>query len=161
MRVALFVVIGLTGLAAVAVLAAALIGSRLPRDHVATGSALVSGPLQEVYDRIATVEAAPTWRSGVRDVRVERTSADGRRIEYVERAEWGTIRYAAEGAPPRRFRTEILGEDQPFGGSWTFDLEAAGTDTKVTVTERGFVDNPFFRFVSRFVLATRPRSGGI
>ncbi len=39
----------------------------------------------------------------------------------------------------------------PFGGTWTFDIEPAGTGTQLTITEDGIVRNPIFRFVSRFV----------
>jgi hypothetical protein len=47
--------------------------------------------------------------------------------------------------------TRIADPDQPFGGTWTFELTRAGAGTRVTITERGEVYNPIFRFLSRFV----------
>ena len=35
--------------------------------------------------------------------------------------------------------------------TWTFELAADADGTRVTLTERGEVDNPIFRFLSRFV----------
>jgi hypothetical protein len=41
----------------------------------------------------------------------------------------------------------------PFGGRWEFDITPAGADaSRVTITERGWVSNPIFRFVSRYVM---------
>ena len=34
----------------------------------------------------------------------------------------------------------------------TFELAAAGTGTRLTITERGEVYNPLFRVMSRFIL---------
>ena len=42
----------------------------------------------------------------------------------------------------------IVGDDLPFGGDWTFEIEPAAAGSKVTITETGYVDNPIFRFVS-------------
>jgi hypothetical protein len=64
-------------------------------------------------------------------------AADDMELEIVERD------------PPRRLVTRIP-PGGPFGGSWTCEL-AERKDTTLTITERGEVENVFFRFVSRFV----------
>ena len=53
--------------------------------------------------------------------------------------------------PPRRLVGRIQDTDQPWGGAWQYDLAAEGTTaTRVTVTERGWVSNPIFRFLSKY-----------
>jgi hypothetical protein len=39
-----------------------------------------------------------------------------------------------------------------IGGTWTHELTPDGSGTRLTITERGWVGNPIFRFVSRFVM---------
>jgi hypothetical protein len=55
-------------------------------------------------------------------------------------------------SPPTRLVTRITDEGIPFGGGWTFELAPARDGTSLTITERGSVYNPLFRFVSRFVM---------
>jgi hypothetical protein len=57
-----------------------------------------------------------------------------------------------EQSPPHRFVTAIVKKGLPFGGTWTYEFAPSGAETKLTITERGEVYNPFFRFVSRFVM---------
>jgi hypothetical protein len=47
----------------------------------------------------------------------------------------------------------IADPDQPFGGTWAFELASEGAGTRVTITENGEVYNPIFRFMSRFVFS--------
>jgi hypothetical protein len=57
--------------------------------------------------------------------------------------------------PPRRMICRIQDKGMPFGGAWEYQVApAAGDTTKtvVTITERGWVSNPIFRFVSKFVM---------
>ncbi len=57
-----------------------------------------------------------------------------------------------DSTPPSRFVTGIIRKDLPFGGTWTYELVPRGAGTTLTITERGEVYNPFFRFVSRFIV---------
>jgi hypothetical protein len=57
----------------------------------------------------------------------------------------------AEALPPQRFVTRIADPDQPFGGTWTFEIAPDVAGSRLTITERGEVYNPIFRFLSRFV----------
>jgi hypothetical protein len=54
--------------------------------------------------------------------------------------------------PPRRLVTSIeAAPGAPFGGTWTFDIAPDGAGSRVTVTGRGWIANPLFRFLARFV----------
>ncbi len=57
-----------------------------------------------------------------------------------------------EQSPPNRFVTAIVKKDLPFGGTWTYEFAPSRAGTSLTITERGEVYNPFFRFVSRYVM---------
>jgi hypothetical protein len=56
-----------------------------------------------------------------------------------------------EATPPLRRVTRIADPDQPFGGTWTWELASDGDRTRVTITERGEIYNPLFRFMARYV----------
>ena len=54
---------------------------------------------------------------------------------------------------PSRCLTRIDEPDQPFGGTWTYNLAGEGAGTRLTITEDGEVYNPVFRFLSRYVFS--------
>ena len=39
-----------------------------------------------------------------------------------------------------------------FGGRWIYEITPSGGGTELRITEEGEVYNPFFRFVSRFIM---------
>lgn len=77
-------------------------------------------------------------------------------IALFERTNDGS--YAiVERETPHRLVTAIVDRHLPFAGSWTYEFTPDGAGTRLTITERGEVYNPFFRFISRFVIGN-PRS---
>ena len=127
----------------------ALIGFSLPQEHVATRSATFNKPVAEVWNAITDVEAFPRWRSGVS--RVEVLAREPRRWREHGSDEAITFQIV-ESQPPVRLVSEIADTGLPFGGRWIYELKSTGAGTELTITERGEVYNPVFRFVSRFVM---------
>ncbi len=122
------------------------IGSRLPRNHVASRSLVVRGAPADVYAIVRDVENAPSWRGGVK--RVELLSP----TRFREHGKNGVVTYEiVEDAPPRRMATRIVDQDLGYSGSWTYELAPDAGGTRVTITEYGEVSNPLFRFLSRYV----------
>ena len=39
----------------------------------------------------------------------------------------------------------IVDDEQPFGGTWTWEIEPAASGSRLTITENGFVKSPIFR----------------
>jgi len=80
-------------------------------------------------------------------------TSDGGRVRFREHMSSGPVVMEVEQATtPSRFVTRIADPDQPFGGTWTFEIVPdRGTKSLLTITERGEVYDPFFRFMSRFV----------
>lgn len=99
----------------------------LPVAHIASQSATIGRPAADVFAVVSDIDGYNSWWDGY-DTRVE----------------------VVEQVPPTRFVTRIA-DAQEFGGTWTIDLAPHGGETTVTITERGEVYNPAFRFMSRFV----------
>ena len=138
------------GVIAALVILMALVGMLLPVGHVASHSAVVRGAPEEVWRTITNVPDFPTWRTDVSSAKA--LPEEGGRGRWEERGSNGTIVYeVAELDPPRRLVSRIATTGLPFGGSWTYELEPADSGTRVSITERGEVYNPIFRFLSRFV----------
>jgi uncharacterized protein YndB with AHSA1/START domain len=150
MKWILIVLAALAGL----VILVTIIGATLPRDHVASMSAVIPAPQDNVWAAITDVAAYPTWRSDVK--RVEIVSHPPAPLSWREESGQGTMTLAVETfEPARRMVARIADQDLPFGGAWEYVLAPDGADstrTRLTITERGFVSNPVFRFVSRFVM---------
>lgn len=149
MKWALIIVGGLIGL----VVLVALIGTMLSRDHVATMTAVIPVPPDTAWSTLIDVASYPTWRSDLKRVEV---LSQAPTLSWREHASQGSMTFAVEAfEPPRRMIARITDKNLPFGGAWEYVLAPDGSDankTRVTITERGFVSNPIFRFVSRFVM---------
>ena len=146
-RVALIVLAVLAG--AVAAMYGA--GMMLPVAHVASGTRPLPSPPREVYALISSIEDYPRWWSDVSRIDVLARDEAGRPTFRQHAADGPIVMQVIEQQPPTRFVTRIADPDQPFGGTWTFELAADGAGTRVTITERGEIRNPIFRALARFV----------
>jgi uncharacterized protein YndB with AHSA1/START domain len=140
--------------AGILLVAAALIvtavGYALPVAHVATRDAVVNAAPLVVFARISDPAQYRQWRPDLDSVELLGTDP----LHWREQSGGDTITYEAiERSAPRRFVTRIADKGLPFGGTWTWELEPEGAGTRVTITERGEVYNPIFRFMSRFVFS--------
>jgi hypothetical protein len=146
----LLAVAGLIVLTGVAVL---LMGRSLPVRHVARVRAVIEQPLAEVWDTLSRFEAYPEWRGDLASV-VSGTSPEGRPVwTEVSRKGQRLSLETMEEVSAKRLVRRIADRGLPFGGSWTIEVDAvAASRTALTVVEDGEVYNPFFRFVSRFLL---------
>jgi uncharacterized protein YndB with AHSA1/START domain len=149
MKWILWTVAGLVAIVGIA----ALVGWLLPVKHEASRTAHIDRPREDVYAAIADVAAYPTWFSGVS--RVEMLDAPAGTIRFRQHSATGPlVMEVVEATPPSRFVTRIADPKQPFGGTWTFELVPDGTGTRATITERGEIYNPFFRFMARFIFGS-------
>ena len=127
-----------------------VIGYFLPEAHTASRDTVIAAAAPDVFATISDVERYPDWWSDIS--RVEMLPGDGGRVRFREHMSTGPVVMEVEQAmAPTRFVTRIADPDQPFGGTWTFELVPADSGTRVTITERGEVYNPIFRFMSRFI----------
>lgn len=141
----------LVGVAVLALIVAVvvIVGYMLPRDHVASTTATIPAPPDSVWGALTDVRDYPRWRPGVRSV--DLLSTEGA-LRWREHTGDGEITFErTEELRPRRLAARITDETLPFGGSWTYELIPQANGTRLTITERGYVTNPLFRFMSRFV----------
>lgn len=141
--------LSIAGALALIVLVVLVVGYLLPVAHVASRQATLTAPPDRVFAVLTEVTAFPVWRHDVQTVEV--LSAEP--LRWRERGANGDITFEVqERLVPTRLVTRIADPTLPFGGTWTFELVPEGTGTRLTVTERGEVYNPVFRFVSRFII---------
>ena len=130
--------------------AIALIGSKLPKGHVASRSVFLHQSPQSVYAVIRDFGSATTWRTDVKRIDVEPQA--GGPLRFREEGKNGIVNYElTEDLPAERMVTRILDTNLGYSGRWTYVFAAENGGTRVTITEDGEVSNVLFRFMSRYV----------
>jgi uncharacterized membrane protein len=150
MKLLIYIVVGIV--AGLLVLAGiiALIGSRLPKAHVASRSILLHRSAQDVYAVVRDFDSAPKWRSDLK--RIEVDAQPGRPVYFREEGKNGTINYElVEDVPAQKMVTRIRDTDLGFSGQWTYQFAPENGGTLVTIREDGEVSNVIFRFMSHYV----------
>jgi uncharacterized protein YndB with AHSA1/START domain len=147
----------------------------LPQNHVATRMVRVRQTPEQVFAIISDVEKVPTWRADV--TRVEILPSDNGHMMFREHGSDAVTYRVETSEPPRRRVVRIADANLPYGGTWTYEVTPAAPAvtaspvtpaapansaradadaaplTQITITERGEVYNPIFRFMSRFVFS--------
>jgi hypothetical protein len=125
-------------------------GSILPREHVATSRVHLRQPPERVWAAITDHAAMVSWRTGLR--KVERGADQAGKAVWVETSSFGEMPLRVEEAiASERYVLAIAGDDLPFGGTWTYQIEPAAGGARISITEDGFVAPALFRVMSRLV----------
>jgi uncharacterized protein YndB with AHSA1/START domain len=143
----------IVGLIVLLIAAVALIGARLPEEHIASRAAAYHKTPAEVWAVVGDFKSYPAWRPEVKSVEIlpgqnglpswRETDSHGNSIPYQ----------VTEMHPPGGLTAVIADPELPFSGTWTWEIQPAnGGGSSVRIREEGKVHNPFFRFVARFVL---------
>ena len=126
------------------------VGALVEREHVATVKQTYQASPEEVWAAITTFEGMEDWRHGVKKVEILEPLDGVRRIR--EHSSFGPMTYLIEEeTPPSKLLLRIADDNQGFGGTWTYEIREVADGTELQITEDGFVDNLFFRFMSRFI----------
>ena len=128
----------------------AVIGWSLPVRHHASVARTYQASPTTLFGLITDVAAFPMWRDEVK--KVETLPDENGRRRWRETTKNGPpITFVMEQAVPDRLLVgRIADTNLAFGGSWTYELAPEGGTTRLTITERGHVDNPVFRFFMIF-----------
>jgi len=150
MKLLIFIVVGvIAGLVLIAGIVA-LIGSRLPKAHVASRSIFLHRSPQDVYAVVRDFASAPRWRADVKQIDVE--PQQGGPVYFREVGKHGTINYElVEDVPAERMVTRIRDTNLGYSGQWTYTFAAENGGTRLTIREDGEVSNVLFRFMSRYI----------
>ncbi len=140
------------GSVGILIAAVLVIGLLLPRDHVSTMTARIGAAPAAVWSTITDPAGFPAWRRDV--TRVELLPPTSTGPSWREFSRHGALTMVVMSADaPHRLVTRIADTGLPYGGTWEFVVTPHGDSaSRVTITERGSVYNPVFRFVSRFVM---------
>ena len=150
MKLLIYIVVGVVGCVILLVGIMALIGSQLPKTHVASRSILLRKPPADVYAIVRDFGSAPKWRSDLKQVDVE--TSQGGPVYFREVGKNDTINYELiEDVPAQRMVTKIRDTNLGFGGQWTYTFAPENGGTRVTIREDGEVSNVLFRFMSRYI----------
>jgi hypothetical protein len=133
-----------------AIVAAVVVGTRLPAEHTASVTDTIPASQQRVWQLITEVQSQPKWRTGVKAVTPLAPERNAPCWAEVQNAT--TIPFCvALSDPPNRRVVRIADPKLLFGGTWTYELASAGTDaTKVTITEHGITGPALWRFVDHY-----------
>ncbi len=126
-------------------------GAMLPVKHQVSGSLSLSKAPGFVWRLVSEPEQQSKWRSQVTSV--ERLpDRDGHPAWREHYKNGQKLAFETLASEPQHLLVRKIMDESAFGGEWEILLVPEKEGTQITVTERGEVYNPFFRFISRFVI---------
>lgn len=136
----------------VAIVLAIIVGGlATPREHTVARSIVLPVSMDRVWQTIHDVGNYNAWRHELEDAEIVDTNQP--QLRWRETSTRGSVTFGVTAdEPPQRFAARILDEDLPFSGEWTWRLDTDGSTTRVSITERGAVGNPLFRFFAAHVM---------
>jgi uncharacterized protein YndB with AHSA1/START domain len=128
------------------------IGYALNEKHTATRETALAAPPAAVWKTITDFSNATNFRFQLARVDVLPAQNGQPAWREVERNGDSASYAVTESQPPTKLVVRITGEDQPYGGTWTYELAPAGAGTRIKITENGEIYHPIYRFVSHLFL---------
>ena len=146
-----WILIVLGGIVALVALLA-LIGAFVPREHRATSTITLHQSPDSVWKVVRDLGGVTAWWPEIKES-VRQPDKDGREVWRQKMSGWDVPLIVMESTAPRRLVTQIdTSAGGAFGGTWTYELTPdSGGGTRISVTEAGWIGNPIFRTLSRFV----------
>jgi hypothetical protein len=127
-------------------------GTMLPEEHVASRTLLTKQSPQVIWDTINDHANEQQWRPDIANVTSlgEREGKPVWQENYKDGNKVALI--TTEWKPPTRMVRELTDLEGPFSGRWEIDIQPTQTGSSIKITEVGRVGNPFFRFISKYVI---------
>ncbi len=143
---AVFALVLLAGLALYAA------GRRLPECHTSRLTVVLPAARLAVWGIITDYARMPEWWPAVKAVRFE-ARPNGEVWTWNKDAHGQEIAFRTrEETVPARLVREIMGDNLPFGGTWTFALAEEGANTRLLLIEDGFIKPPLFRAIAQYFI---------
>jgi uncharacterized protein YndB with AHSA1/START domain len=139
------------GIVAGIIVVMTVIGLLLPKEHRSSRTMRTSKPPEEVWQVLTDAAGQTSWRYDL--ATVERVASDGREVWLEKYNDSAPVnREFAEMSPPRRMVNRFTDEQGADMGRWEYEITPVEGGAEIELTEYGIVANPFFRFVSRYML---------
>jgi len=147
MKWVVIVVGGLAGLIALM----ALIGAFVSRDHRATSTISLRQSPDSVWKVVRDLGGITAWFPAMQQSERLPDRA-GHEVWRQKMSGFDVPIIVLESSSPRKLVTQIdPTAGGAFGGTWTYELASDSAGTRISVTEAGWIGNPIFRFMSRFL----------
>jgi Polyketide cyclase / dehydrase and lipid transport len=129
-----------------------VVGALLPEEHHASRTLRTKQSPQAIWDAINDHANEPKWRSDVESV-ASLGERNGKPVWQENYKDGNKVTLmTTESKPPTHMVRELTDLEGPFSGRWEIDIQSTPEGSNVTITEIGRVSNPFFRFVSKYVI---------
>ena len=129
----------------------AVVGALLPREHRATSTIVLHQTPDSVWKVVRDLGGITAWWPAMNQS--ERLpDRDGHEVWRQKMSGFDVPIIVTASSPPRRMVMQIdATTGAAFGGTWTYELAPDSAGTRISVTEAGWIGNPIFRSLSRFV----------
>ena len=111
----------------------------------------ITSHLKQFGKQLWTTKKFPTWIKGVARVEPFQSLNGYPGWTEIESNGMKIPLQVTEAIPPRHLVTRIADPKLPWGGTWTTEITPAAGGSVMRITEDGYVNNPLFRFMARFV----------
>ena len=139
------------GVVVALILGVLVAGLLLPEEHQASRTLLTKQSPPAIWDAINDHANEPQWRSDVASV-VSLGARNGKPVWQENYKDGNTLQLATTESKPATRMVREIAEEGPFSGRWEIDIVPTAEGSKVKITEIGKVSNPFFRFVSKYLI---------
>lgn len=121
-------------------------GALLPREHVGRGEVTLSAPIEEVWESVSGFDKMGEWAPDVASL--TRVADVNGLPSYEMRGPDSIVSFTfTEVSAPKRLTVALHDDSEAYGGVWTYELAEVEGGTRVSVTEEGWTEPAYFRFV--------------
>ncbi|MFN0112947.1 MAG: SRPBCC family protein [Blastocatellia bacterium] len=150
MKKIMFWILGVVGVLVLAVIVVTVIGSFLPEHHVASKTLTLRQSPETVWQVLTDFAGQPNWNSEMKSVK-RLPDSNGHEVWEEEMSGMKIPLETLEVEAPKKLVRRIAADDLGFGGDWEYSLAPIEGGCQLTITEKGKVPNPMFRFMSKYI----------
>lgn len=123
-----------------------LIGALMSRDHVAKGTRIIDAPIDHVWESVSGFDSVGEWAPDIANM--SRVADVNGLPSYEMMGGSSTITFTFTTVePPHRLVVELRDDSEAYGGVWTYELRDVRGKTEVAITEEGWTEPAYFRFM--------------
>jgi len=122
-------------------------GSLLPKEIVVSRTLQLKKDQNQVWKLISDFPSQVSWRTRLKKVE----KLDENKWIEIYKSGWKFVLETIESKPPELLVRELTG-NRYIKGTWMLQLAKSIDGCWLTLTEKAVIENPFFRFLARYVI---------